>query len=970
MFSWKPFYRELAQALMAYRDRQDELLKWLAEMKLEGIPVICLEDEMDKGNKVPLTEIDPFSFFANFNRAIKVQYRKRVLEVLKEKMGLKSPVPDDFDGVPVVHHQLALFFPYAYERNKDDISELWKFAKEVTSKSPGELSEPLFRRCLKIRSVKLAKLTMGMFWMCPDLYPAMDSLMLDYLKDEGIELGKLDSLEAYKGALNQINSAFGKDYAQVSRDAYLSASKLPLSSISLEVGFMDLIEFHASQNSITAQEMARRLVDVPENGAKETEVMNRLRVLPQVRDVLAKENLDLAALKKVLSDIWVLGQGKDATRWQEFLKTDLATSTIRDLLDDGGGVDAIARIDAFVEIATANGYTKPNGHPDAPGAAQFASVLLSAVYPELFVDFRDNRWNKLFSLVAKQDKYLCASSSYGWKLVRAGHFAATLAALPVFQKLFGTKHGTWTVAGLAWYFKDGVFKMNEEGKDTIMIQNPMNLILYGPPGTGKTYQTIRRAVEIIDGKSLGTDEEIKKRFDQLLDQSQIGFVTFHQSYSYEDFVEGIRPVMDDDGSAGVPRYECRDGIFKTMCAIARSDAGVAGAVAEPDWEFLRIWKMSLGDTLNPDEAHIYDDCIKGNFIAHGAGRGLDFAKAKTPEQIKKALESIDWANAANTLSHNIKQMQSLRIDMRKGDIVIVSHGNHKFRAIGRVAGDYKFDPSCDYPQTRPVKWLRIFEEPQPKDRLLRDKAFSQLTLYSLSKTDLKMDSLREMLSAQGKQSPCKYVLVIDEINRGNISKILGELITLIEPDKRRGQRHALSVTLPYSNKQFSVPNNLYIIGTMNTADKSIALVDVALRRRFEFEELMPDFKVCTKLTADMRDVLDKLNHRIVIRKDRDHQIGHSYFISVGDDQGFNRVFAKQIIPLLKEYFYNDWDGLRYVLGETCTSSGTFITSVGDAERKWARTLWQWRADLAEASILEQLKKNYSGGATEHDQSGK
>jgi 5-methylcytosine-specific restriction endonuclease McrBC GTP-binding regulatory subunit McrB len=212
----------------------------------------------------------------------------------------------------------------------------------------------------------------------------------------------------------------------------------------------------------------------------------------------------------------------------------------------------------------------------------------------------------------------------------------------------------------------------------------------------------------------------------------------------------------------------------------------------------------------------------------------------------------------------------------------------------------------------------------------------------------------------------QYVLVIDEINRGNISKIFGELITLVEPDKRIGADNEMRVVLPYSRQTFGVPRNLHIIGTMNTADKSIALVDVALRRRFEFEELMPDFtdkKKCPGLTDGMRSVLNEFNRRIVLRKDRDHQVGHAYFKSVTDEDNFNREFVRRIIPLLQEYFYNDWDGLRYVLGEK-VDDGDFITRVPikQGEPK-PRHAWQWVFDggtkREDVKPLTLLTKNYA-----------
>jgi 5-methylcytosine-specific restriction endonuclease McrBC GTP-binding regulatory subunit McrB len=208
----------------------------------------------------------------------------------------------------------------------------------------------------------------------------------------------------------------------------------------------------------------------------------------------------------------------------------------------------------------------------------------------------------------------------------------------------------------------------------------------------------------------------------------------------------------------------------------------------------------------------------------------------------------------------------------------------------------------------------------------------------------------------------RYVLVIDEINRGNISKILGELITLLENDKRMPAENSLIVTLPYSGDKFAVPANLSLLATMNTTDKSIALVDVALRRRFEFEELRVDLSVCRSLDDDMRLVLEKLNDRITLRKDRDHQIGHAYFVHVADEKSFNTRFRRQVIPLLQEYFYNDWEGLRYVLGELSNSEGRFIRRVKGADDREARTKWQWFfdavADKDTLNCLEALRANY------------
>jgi 5-methylcytosine-specific restriction endonuclease McrBC GTP-binding regulatory subunit McrB len=211
-------------------------------------------------------------------------------------------------------------------------------------------------------------------------------------------------------------------------------------------------------------------------------------------------------------------------------------------------------------------------------------------------------------------------------------------------------------------------------------------------------------------------------------------------------------------------------------------------------------------------------------------------------------------------------------------------------------------------------------------------------------------------------TPKPYVLIIDEINRGNISKVFGELITLIEEDKRIGQENELIVTLPYTAKPFGVPSNLHIIGTMNTADKSIALVDIALRRRFQFEELRADFSemVCTELTDEMRFVIAELNRRLMAIKDRDHQIGHAFYISVKNNLEFNDVFKHKVIPLLQEFFYNDWEGLREALGDK-NDNGRFIKKANLEGLQRARTKWCWYFDIDTSNTLDcfsALSQNY------------
>nr|TXF85402.1 hypothetical protein FTX54_09000 [Alkalicoccus halolimnae] len=448
-----------------------------------------------------------------------------------------------------------------------------------------------------------------------------------------------------------------------------------------------------------------------------------------------------------------------------------------------------------------------------------------------------------------------------------------------------------------------------------MGERDKNMILYGPPGTGKTYNTVMYAVSIIEGRSL---EEVQsedysavlKRYTFYESQGLIAFTTFHQSYGYEEFFEGIKPVIRPQGEEASLdiQYEYADGVFKRFCNKAKEVKVQSSKY--PIRKTPVIWNVLLGGT---GETELKEDCFENNYIKIGW--------ANVAEKVTEETENI------NDLHKRI--LLNFQDEMQEGDLVFIQKSNTSIDAIGVITGPYEFDPVSDrYPRTRKVEWIELNIDENVYE-LNKQTKLDRKTVYPLRKIELEkatalIDKYNQNNEVVIQENRKPYVFIIDEINRGNISKVFGELITLIEQTKRLGKEEAASAILPYTGEEFGVPNNVYIIGTMNTADRSIALMDTALRRRFQFTEMMPDENVLKTLNIqdikgiDVPKMFKTINERIEYLYDREHTIGHAYFTSLAKDPSLNnlaRIFMNAIIPLLQEYFYEDYRIIQLVLGD-------------------------------------------------------
>ena len=413
------------------------------------------------------------------------------------------------------------------------------------------------------------------------------------------------------------------------------------------------------------------------------------------------------------------------------------------------------------------------------------------------------------------------------------------------------------------------YKMTDNDKK---LTYPLNQILYGPPGTGKTYSVVRKALEIIEGNG---SNNISK-FKRYIASGQIKFITFHQSYGYEEFVEGIKAETKNDNIS----YRIEDGAFKRICKRANGDKILLKEVKEElaEDDFKKLYEKYI------DKLPLFSNNTYGKI--------LETPTDKQPFYLYKNNQS----------SILIKPQNS---------------NDPKTISCDKLIKDIFHNDSYGMPSYEPV--------------IIQDILSQEYESYKTNHINK------------------NYILIIDEINRGNISKIFGELITLIEPSKRLGADDEIMVELPYSKEKFGVPSNLYIIGTMNTADRSIALMDTALRRRFEFVEMMPEYDTLNKTIIEginVGEMLKTINERIEYLYDRDHTIGHAYFINVSDIKTLANVFKNKILPLLQEYFYDDWEKIRLVLGDS-----QFIK-----EKKSAKVLFKSGTDYINDKILYEIDK--------------
>ena len=556
-----------------------------------------------------------------------------------------------------------------------------------------------------------------------------------------------------------------------------------------------------------------------------------------------------------------------------------------------------------------------------------ASALLTCVYPKTYTFYKDEIYKNICDYFGYTSRKAGKKYEHFMELVNGfvKSYGEEIQQIMLNEiKGFKNKPLNLAVQTLFWCMKD---YMKEELKkkmttetnnsskwawydDVVRIwERRKNVVLYGAPGTGKTYDVPELAVRLCDSAFMAAEpsrEEIVSRYNQLKTEKRIAFTTFHQSLDYEDWIEGLRPVVNENSQV---TYEIESGIFKKLCEEAERPVVKDKQVGISDNAV--VWKVSLAGTGdNP----VRSDCMKNSYIRIGwDGYGPVIS------------DETDWS----VYNGEGKQILDAYINkMKIGDIVMSCYSSQTIDAIGVVVSDYEFeDKFPNYKRVRRVNWL-VKNINENIVEMNDGKTMTLGTVYRLN--SITLDNVKSILekydtSSKMEENDKAYVMVIDELNRGNVSKVFGELITLLEADKRKGRINAESVVLPYSKKAFHIPNNVYLIATMNTADRSLGSLDYAIRRRFAFiaekpfglevegfdEELfekvsslfVKNFGEYKESSWDLTMKLESADTLSEEYKPEDVWIGHSYFLmqdEEGEDITSNRLLY-EIIPLLEEY---------------------------------------------------------------------
>lgn len=966
MFSWIPIHRETIHRILEYRQNEKELITVLREMELEGLKVISLQDQDKGGNQIPLAEIDPFTFLATFNRAITEQNRSNNWAYLKERWNLKAAIPGDYEGIPTLHPMNSWLFPYAAKRDQSHVGILWKIASHAADGGIDQLDVDLFDRCLKLPRVALSILTIGLFWINPEKFLPADHKTASYGRAKGITTEPED-YQSYRQWLAEMTEKLGGNNPQVSHEAHLFAAEQgkpsdqnknwrftkwmgPIVEALRSLGgsgapkavHQKILDTLQVPNALLIEKMpgsdqtrfynevawARQylfwegLVESPEHGiwalteAGQSVVIDELKA-QQIAEKWSKRHkatgqkeladetaaslheskeadgaLHLEAAEPQSRQYWTFAAGKGGVRWEEFYENGIATigcdgtpdlrtfkskeeirKKLQELEPDGSSkvMDALScwqflhDIEKGDVIFAKQGLTTLLGYGIVEGDYQFDANRSDHRH------IRKVKWLSKGEWHMPEDRKLCVKT------------LTNITPYPDFVKIIAGKVGielidqlipetmTPTAAdGVAYWW------LNANPKIWNFEQTPI--------GHKQTYTS----------RNEKGNKRQKYNYFQKVKPGDliIGYVTSPQRevVAVCKITKGLHQVENGEQiefekteqlSKPIPYETLQANPDLTSCEPLLNNQGSLFKLTELEYDIIRSL-IDEATVTTPVPIEVYDKqkAIKGLFLHE--------------TQFDEMLDALK--EKKNVVLQGAPGVGKTFVARRLAYALIGSNDPQQIEMI-------QFHQSYSYED-----FIQGFR-PTPKGHFdLRYGIFHQFC--------------RQAQREESVKKP--YVFIIDEINRGNLSKIFGELMMLIEPDKR-GKEHA--IPLAYSqdaDERFYIPENLHLIGTMNTADRSLAMVDYALRRRFRFITLRPEFdsEIFRQLLTEA-GVTEELLKKIVKRMNAlneaisadaknlgpGYQIGHSYFCPRSgfnlDEDWYCRVIKSEIMPLIQEYWFDN-----------------------------------------------------------------
>ena len=1011
-FTWVPIHMELAEKLREYKERSGELVGILSRMKGKGLPTIPLDDGVEEPNIKVLEEIDPFTFYSNFNRAVTDANRMKMWEMVKEELNLSSDVPTNFDGLPTYNMQAARLFWHAPSRDEDHIPLLWEFFTHVLTATLEELDLELMDRCLGKTGVGLAYLTIGMYWIRPKTFVSTDRKNCEKASKLGI-VGDIKTASDYQTWLIALLEKLEGKTMAFSADAHLEAigSKVGGQDIDSGLPWKSLVEkYHYDKayrnqavemlgqklnTTLQCKAKRRSVRDVAENMRAacmlsltqpykffcppeiERELLGNgednyvLLVIGHPASVFAipinelRDNLDRIPLDKNRRAYFV--ENKED---QFFIKMEE---------NEHFPIDEFLIGKCSIPQVDHKSSKEGLGHPfdktfnDLDEANEVLDLFRKTILT--LQDDEQERMGQLVFGLSKQGKAYRISLNFGhWAVLRYQYnlgWSLTLPT-PVAEKTIGKDLGSFAtgidgVNYTFYLFDDPEFDIGEVLEEfestvpkiaekysnwdsspyrsshqpvlyevTMSLERREDLLRKGFSGETNVGQASKTLWLLAPGQgakkwesyqsegvaSIGWNETgdlhnlgDKKSIREALDNNDPDSSSAQAAKMLHDFGKVMEPgdlIFAKDGRKAVVGWGVITSDYRLDPSVDEKNSDSHHHIRDVDWKSSERWKVPEGKLLPLKTLTRYNEgdevynLLTEKYLTEENAEIVelpDYSKEEALKELFLGEEKFD------------KIIQTLR---RKKNLVLQgAPGTGKTFIAKRIAFTLmgvkddsraqmiQFHQSSSYED-----FIQGFRPNADGQFVLRDGVFHQFCQLAKGSPD------------------DDFVFIIDEINRGNLSKVFGELMMLIEPDKR-DPRYAMP--LSYSEGQdepFYVPENLYMIGTMNTADRSLSLVDYALRRRFAFIEMEPYFEsptfketlakreISSAMVTRIRSIMSELNKKIeedAMNLGKGFRVGHSFFVpssKVSDEEEwFNGIIEFEILPLIEEYWMDDPSGL-------------------------------------------------------------